>query len=106
MLLGTRANVRDISPAENISTKLPPTILIQGDSDTVATLVGARRFCKRANEVGGTCELDVYPGLGHLLTRNIDPHVQERGPFDPNPAAISDAHLKERAFLVRIGYIH
>jgi hypothetical protein len=42
---------------------------------------------------GGPCEVQVYPGL-----------AQEEGPFDPDPAAVTDAHAKEDAFLGRIGY--
>jgi len=54
--------------------------------------------------MGETCELHVYPGLGHLLSRNLDPHAQEEGPFDPDRAAVTDGHAKEDAFLARIGY--
>jgi len=43
-------------------------------------------------------------GLGHLLSRNLDQHAQEEGPFDPDPAAVTDEHAKEDAFLARIGY--
>ena len=59
----------------------------------------------RAKQVGGICELHVYPKLGHILSRNLDPHAQEEGPFDPDPAAVQDAHAKEDAFLRRIGYV-
>ena len=54
--------------------------------------------------MGGTCELHVYPGVGHILSRNLDPHAQEEGPFDLDPAANADAHAREKAFLVGIGY--
>jgi acetyl esterase len=104
MLLGTRAEAKDISPAENVKIKLPPMIIVEGAADTETPLIGAQRFCDRAKELGGTCELNVYPGLGHLLSRNLDPHAQEEGPFDPDPASIMDAHAKEDAFLTRIGY--
>lgn len=103
-LLGSRANVKDISPAENIKMQLPPIIIIEGAADTVTPLVGVQRFCELAKEMGGTCELHVYPGLGHILTRNLDPHAQEQGPFDPDPKAVSDSHGKEQAFLVQVGY--
>jgi acetyl esterase len=104
MLLGTRADVQDISPAENIKKQLPPMIIIEGAADTVTPLVGVQRFCERAKERGGICELHVYPGLGHLLSRNLDPHAQEQGPFDPDPAAVTKSHAEEHAFLVQIGY--
>lgn len=104
VLLGKRADVKNISPAENIRRRLPPMIIIEGASDTETPLAGVQRFCDRAKQLGGKCELHVYPGLGHLLSRNLDPHAQEQGPFDPDPAAVQDAHAREDAFLIRIGY--
>jgi acetyl esterase len=103
-LLGTRADVKTISPAENITKPLPPMIIIEGAADTETPLLGVQRFCDRANQVGGTCELHVYPNLGHLLSRNLDPQAQEQGPFDPDPVASNAAHAAEDAFLARIGY--
>lgn len=104
ILLGKRAEVKDISPAENIKTQLPPIIIIEGVADTETPLVAVQRFCDRAKQAGGTCDLHVYPGVGHILSRNLDPHAQEQGPFDPDPAAMADAHAREDAFLVRLGY--
>jgi acetyl esterase len=104
MLMGTRADVKDISPAENIKKQLPPMLIIEGAADTVAPLVAVQAFCERAKKVGGMCELQVYPRLGHILSRNLDAHAQEEGPFDPDPAAVAKAHAQEDAFLVRIGY--
>jgi acetyl esterase len=103
-LLGTRAEVRSISPAENITKRLPPMIIIEGAADTETPLPAVQRFCDRAKQVGGTCELHVYPNLGHLLSRNLDPQAQEQGPFDPDPTASNAAHAAEDAFLARIGY--
>jgi len=104
VLLGKRAEVKTISPAENIGKRLPPMIVFEGASDTETPLAGVQLFCDKATLAGGACDLHVYPGLGHILTRNLDPHAQEQGPFDPDPAAVQDAHAKEEAFLIRLGY--
>jgi acetyl esterase len=104
LLLGSRAEVKDISPAENIVKRLPPILLMEGAADSETPLTGVKRFCERAKEVGGTCELHLYPGLGHILSRNLDPHAQEEGPFDPDPTAVTDTHAVEAAFLVRLGF--
>jgi len=79
-------------------------IIIEGAADTETPLPGVQRFCDRARQVGGTCELHIYPNLGHLLSRNLDPHAQEEGPFDPDPTASNAAHAAEGAFLAQIGF--
>ena len=104
ILLGTRANAREISPLENVSHPLPPMLIIEGAADTETPLKGVKAFCERAKEVGGICELHVYPNLGHILTRNLDPHAQEEGPFDADPTALADAGAKEAAFLTGLAY--
>jgi acetyl esterase len=105
LLLGTLAEVKDISPAENVTKRLPPMVIIEGAADTETPLASVQHFCDRAKQVGGLCELHVYPKLGHILSRNLDPRAQEEGPFDPDPAAVQDAHAKEDEFLRRIGYV-
>jgi len=104
-LLGTRGEVKTISPGENITGRLPPMIVIEGAADTKTPLAGVQRFCNCAKQVGGICELHVYPNLGHLLSRNLAPQAQEQGPFDPDPTASNAAQAAEHAFLVDIGYI-
>lgn len=103
-LLGDRASVKTISPAEHITERLPPIIIMEGAADTETPLAGVQRFCDRAIQVGGTCELHVYPNLGHLLSRNLDRQAQEQGPFDPDPTASGAAQAAESAFLARIGF--
>ena len=104
ILLGTRADVKEISPLENINHPLPPIVIVEGAADTETPFKGVNAFCLRAQQVGGTCELHVYPDVGHILSRNLDPHAQEEGPFDPDPNAMAAAHAKENAFLIELGY--
>lgn len=105
LLLGKHGEARNISPVENIRGRLPPTIVIGGAADTVAPATGATAFCERAHQYGGACELHLFPGLGHILSRNLDPHAQEEGPFDPDPFAVEDAHAQESAFLRQIRFV-
>ncbi len=105
LLLGTRTEARTISPAENVTQRLPPIVIIEGAADTVTPPLATLRFCDRAKQLGGSCELNLYPKLGHILSRNLDPRAQEEGPFDPDPDAVLDAHAKVEAFLRRGGFL-
>lgn len=71
---GARANTasgreslgREISPIYYVTSNLPPTLLIHGDSDPVVPLQQAESFVERARAVGAKhVELTVRPGKGH-----------------------------------------
>ncbi len=100
--LQDRAPVAAYSPVEHVGPSTPPTSIVQGAEDTVTPLAGARRFCERLSGIGTVCDLHVYEGLGHLLTRNLV--VQERD-FDPAPEAGADGVERHRRFLVRLGFV-
>jgi acetyl esterase len=90
------------SPSEFISRSLPPTLIIQGEEDTIVLARDARAFCAAADRMGARCELHVYPGVGHLLTRNLKVQYKD---FDSDPTDAAEAHQLEDAFLVSVGYI-
>ena len=48
------------------------------------------------NAGGGRCDLAVYPGVGHLLTRNL---TNQESNFDPDPASRDDGNARQLAFL-------
>jgi acetyl esterase len=102
IMLG-KADPAHYSPSEYISRSLPPTLIIQGEEDTIVYAKDARAFCAAAEKSGVRCELHVYPGVGHLLTRNLK--VQYRD-FDADPKFAKEAHDLEDAFLVSLGYMH
>jgi acetyl esterase len=97
-----RADVAVYSPVEHVRPSTPPTSIVQGAMDTLTPLSGARRFCDLLTQLGGICELNVYEGVGHLLTRNLA--NQERD-FDPDPAAEADGIAQQRRFLRELGFI-
>jgi acetyl esterase/lipase len=70
-LLQGRASAADYSPLEHAGASTPPSCIVNGDKDTLTPLSKAERFCDRVTQAGGICELYVYPGVGHLLTRNL-----------------------------------
>ena len=103
LLLG-RAENATVSPADHVRAGMPPMIIFNGDQDVVTPNGAAGRFCAAVKGAGGRCELHVYPGVGHLLTRKLDRESQEMGPFDPDPATMADTFEKADAFLASLGY--
>ena len=89
------------SPAEFVSRTLPPTLIIRARR-TRSSWPDARSFCAAAEKTGATCRLQVYPGVGHLLTRNLKVQYKD---FDSDPVVGDDADRREDAFLVSLGYI-
>jgi acetyl esterase len=101
-LLGRHANVRDISPDEHIRAGLPPTLILQGSTDTVTPLAGVRRFCDRMKAAGNTCDLHVYEGFGHLFT---PAGIPDNGQPRPDATTRADALVRAERFLRSLGYI-
>jgi acetyl esterase/lipase len=89
------------SPAEFVRRDLPPTLVIQGEKDSVVKADHARAFCAAAQMAGARCTIKVYPNVGHQLTRELD---AQRQSVDSDPGWLEDAHRREDAFLVSIGY--
>ena len=95
-LLRERAPAAAYSPVEHVRTGMPPVMIAHGEKDTLTPLRGARAFCDKVIAGGGRCDLQVYPGLGHLLTRNL---ANQEDDYDPDPAARADAATRQGAFL-------
>ncbi len=98
-LLRGRAEPRDVSPAANGRAVMPPTVLIQGSDDSLTPLGGAQRFCLMIAALRQTCDLRIYQGLGHLLTRNL---AEQEESYDPDPLARADALQHQVRFLQRL----
>jgi acetyl esterase/lipase len=95
-LLQGRAGARDYSPVDHVPAHLAPTILMQGTEDNVTPTAAARRFCAEATAKGNRCDLHVYPGVGHLLTRDLKNQEQNSG---ADPKLRADALAKQEQFL-------
>lgn len=87
-LLRGRATAAEVSPVRNGRAGMPPTVLVQGAEDSLTPLRGAQRFCLLLATQRQACDLRVYDGLGHLLTRNL---AEQENAFDPDPQARADA---------------
>ena len=101
-LLGTRASAVELSPGEHVREGLPPTVIIQGRTDTVTPLAGAQRFCDRMRDAGYRCDLHVYDGVGHLFTPSTEP---DDGMPNPDPEVQAAAYREADEFLQSLGFI-
>lgn len=101
-LLQGRASAADYSPLGHAGASTPPTCIVNGDKDTLTSLSRAERFHDRMIQAGGVCELYVYPGVGHLLTRNL---ANQEDNFDPDPKFKADGIARLERFLRERGYL-
>lgn len=90
-----------VSPLSLANRKGPPTAIVQGEADTLTPLKGAEAFCAGRTAAGGVCEINRYPNVGHLLTRNIK---NQESDFDIDPVAAKDGYTRLLAFLVSRDY--
>jgi acetyl esterase/lipase len=101
-LLMGRGSARDISPDEHVRKGLPPTLVLQGDVDTVTPLTGAKRFCERMRAAGNVCELQIYEGFGHLFTPK---GIPDDGMPEPDPVVTAEALKRSDRFLQSLGFV-
>lgn len=101
-VLGKRAKAADISPDEHVRKGLPPTLVLQGSSDTLTPLAGAKRFCDRMLAAGNACELHVYQGYGHLFTPVGTPDFNWP---QPDLAIQADSMFRADGFLRGLGFM-
>ena len=101
-LLQGRATAADLSPARHVGPSTPPTCVVHGNKDTLTPLAGVRRYCAAMDALGQRCEVHVYPGVGHLLTRNL---TNQESDFDPDPVARADGIAQQQRFLRSLGFV-
>lgn len=68
---------RQASPVNHASADDPPVFLYHGNFDRLVPLVSPRRLQTRLREMGVRCDLDIRPGLGHVMTF-FDPRAPRR----------------------------
>jgi acetyl esterase/lipase len=101
-LLQGRASAAAYSPLQHAGASTPPSCIVNGDKDTLTPLAKAERFRDRVVQAGGICELHVYPGVGHLLTRNL---ANQEDNFDPDPKFKANGIAQLERFLRERGYL-
>ena len=56
---------KELSPVDNVSENLPPTLILHGTGDTLTPFSGAKRFAQEMLEAGNHCQLISYEGGRH-----------------------------------------
>jgi acetyl esterase len=101
-LMAGKADPVSYSPSDFITKKMPPSMIIQGEQDSIVYAKDAKAFRDATIKAGAKCTLYLYPGVGHLLTQNIKVQYMD---FKATPENIADAHKKEDDFLISLGYM-
>ena len=72
--------LRDISPAQHISGKTPPCMIVHGDKDELVPIQQAQLFVEKLKSAGGTAELVVKEGAAHGWM-NADVEIERMAKF-------------------------
>jgi len=100
-LAGNRKDISSIELAEHVRRGLPPTIILTGALDAAIPAETLVNFCDKMKQVKNRCELEIYPGVGHLL----EPPEQNATAKENAAKTRYDAYLKADQFLASLGYI-
>ena len=101
-LLGDRAEAADVSPDQHVRPGMPPTLILQGRTDTVTPLEGTQRFHDAMLAAGNESVLIVYDDVGHLFTPSTE---SDKGRPNPDPAVNERAKKAMEEFLRARGFI-
>lgn len=70
-LSGGPAQAASLSPDLHVGANMPPTLILQGENDSVTPAAKTVTFCERMVASGGICVLKLYKGVGHMFVRNL-----------------------------------
>lgn len=56
---------KELSPVDNVSKNLPPTLILHGTGDTLTPFAGAKRFAREMQKTGNDCQLISHEGGRH-----------------------------------------
>lgn len=75
---------KEMSPATHVTAKMPPTLLVHGDKDTLVPIQQSERLDKQLKGLGVKSNLIVVPGKGHDFLGMIDKFQDILAWFDQN----------------------
>jgi acetyl esterase/lipase len=100
-LAGKRQDIASIELGEHVRRGLPPTIILTGALDAAIPPASLAEFCEKMRQAKNRCELEIYPGVGHMLE---PPENTGRSQEDAAKTRY-DVYLKADQFLASMGYI-
>lgn len=100
-MAGAGRDVKSVSPAEHVRKDMPPTIIVTGALDKSLPPELMIKYCEKSKEAHNRCDLQVYAGVGHMLT------VPEENTKEVQleTKARYDAYLKIGQFLASLKFI-
>lgn len=101
-LIGPDNNPVDYSPVNQVRSGMPPTLVLQGKTDTVTPAAGAEKFCDEMHKAGNRCDLVLYDHVGHLFTPEGE---SDQDMPNPDPKVAAEAWQKSIQFLTSLGYL-
>ncbi len=100
-LIGAGRDVTSISPLRHIRKSMPPTIILTGALDELIPSTTLIDYCNRMKQARNRCDLEIYPGVGHML----EP-PGEQGTGNANSSKTKyDAFLRLDQFLLSLGFL-
>ena len=100
-LAGKRQDIASIELGEHVRRGLPPTIILTGALDVSIPPASLAEFCEKMRQAKNRCELEIYPGVGHMLE---SPEGARTAKEEASKTRY-DAYLKADQFLASMGYI-
>ncbi len=70
-LSGGPAQAASLSPDLHIGGNLPPTLVLQGEKDSINPAEQVITFCERMVANDNICVLKLYKDVGHMFVRNL-----------------------------------
>lgn len=103
-LLRREVNPSHLSALENLrpDLQMPPTLLLQGQTDRVTPTAFAQQFKSRMDSLQYNCKLVIYENCGHVFTPS---HLDDTGIPIPDPAIVQLANEEQIQFFKELNYI-
>lgn len=96
-----RQDIASIELGEHVRRGLPPIIILTGALDVSIPAASLVEFCEKMRQAKNRCELEIYPGVGHML----EPPEDRGTAKEEADKTRYDAYLKVDQFLASMGYI-